>query len=167
VLYVAVLALLSHDGMGCSHPRQVADEHDARPPEQPSDQHWVQDARVRAVMDQIAAGTASWPQDLPPHPEAANPLELERAFADSARLADTLAAAATELPAAVAARPMPDEHRRGFVRQAQTLRRHALELHAAARLHNVSEMQRALARINTSCFECHGKYRDVAGELKK
>jgi len=133
---------------------------------QTSERHWVQDEKVREVMKRIAAGTASWPQDLPPHAEAANPLDLERAFADSARLAGTLAAAAGDLPAAVADRPMPEEHRRGFVRQADALRRHALELREAARLHNVSEMQRGLARINTTCFECHDKYREVAGEIE-
>jgi hypothetical protein len=163
----AVVPLVVPAGTGCTERRTTATERGtAGSPAQPSERHWVQDDKVREVMKRIAAGTASWPQDLPPHAEAANPLDLERAFADSARLAGTLAAAAGDLPAAVADRRMPDEHRRGFAEQAETLRRHALELREAARLHNVSEMQRGLARINTTCFECHDRYREVAGEIE-
>jgi cytochrome c556 len=169
-------------GAGCSRGRRAADERGgkvaapapaaataatAATTTAPSGKHWVQDANVRAVMKQIAAATGSWPQDLPPHAEAANPLDLERAFNDSARLARTLAKEAAELPAAVAERPMPEEARRGFIAQAQTLRRHALELDEAARLKKVAEMQRALGRINATCFACHGTYRDVAGELDR
>ena len=162
IAFVTVLALVA--GPGCSKGRNDG-ERGAKTPAEPSDQHWVQDAKVRAVMQQIAAATGSWPQDLPPHAEAANPLDLERAFDDSARLASTLATAAAELPAAVADRSMPDEARRGFVAQAQTLRRHAMELQESARTHDVAKMQRALGQINTTCFACHDAYREVAGEL--
>jgi hypothetical protein len=129
--------------------------------------HWVHDAKVRALMQHMSRGKASWPNDLPSDPEAPSPPEPSRTFADAAVLADLLAGAASDIPRSAADRPMPVAKRAGFAREAETLRRHALELKNAAGAGNVEQMHRALDQINATCFACHSQYRDLAGELTR
>ena len=70
VFCLSVLPLAIPAGTGCSERRTAADDRraDASPPPPPG-HHAVQEAKVRAIMQRIAAGTASWPQDLPPQIE--------------------------------------------------------------------------------------------------
>jgi cytochrome c556 len=128
----------------------------------------VQDERLRAVMGEISEHTKRWPAGVPDDPEVKQSRESEEAaetFRDAAALADGLADAAERIPQAVHARPMDPGDRRGFTTEANRLRRQAVELKAAAEGRRVERMQRALDAISSTCVGCHGKYRDIAGEL--
>ena len=133
------------------------------PTARPFGGHWVQDWRVRAIMRTIAVGAdPAWPGRLPDDPEkAASPADVRRALDDAALLADNLAIAAGQIPEAVADRPMAGSDRAGFLEQARRLREQALQLEEGARAGKVEQMQRTLDGINTTCFHCHTRYRDL------
>jgi hypothetical protein len=161
---VALLVLLG--GMSC------AEQEPTSSPPRPSlpcdaTGHWVQDEKVRALMQQIARGTASWPQGVPDDPELEVSPDLGRAFADAAVLADELAHAASQIPDVIIERPMTTDARERFIGEARSLHREALELKDAARGQRVERTQRSLARINTTCFACHSEFRDLTGEMHR
>jgi hypothetical protein len=172
---VAMLALMSTGGISCAGrdtPQSGAGTSPARDGAvggrkqgERFGEHWVQDAKVRALMQQIARGTASWPQGVPDDPESAESPDLEPAFADAAVLADALASAASQIPNAVAERRMTKDARERFIEEAESLHRQALELKEAAGGKRVEQMQRTLDRINTTCFACHSQFRDLTGDL--
>ena len=127
--------------------------------------HWVQDERLRGVMAELARQTAHWPAGLPADPEAPLDDDVADSFRQAGRLADGLAAAARNIPRAVADREMSPEVRRGFNAEAERLRQQSLQLKEAARGRKVEQMQRLLDGISSSCISCHSQYRDFTGEL--
>ena len=127
--------------------------------------HWVQDERLRGVMAEVARQTAHWPAGVPDDPEAPLTDDVADSFRQAERLADGLAAAARNIPRAVADREMSPEVRRGFNAEARRLRQQSLELKEAARGRKVERMQRLLDGISASCISCHSNYRDFTGEL--
>jgi hypothetical protein len=140
---------------------------DSRSPRAAFGEHWVQDAEVRALMQRMARGNTAWPDDLPEDPEGVNRADPSQAYAEAATLADLLAQIASDIPQAIAHKSLPDAKRKGFIKEAEALQRHALELKEAARAGKVEQMQRALDRINTTCFACHSQYRDLSGDLNR
>ena len=165
----ALAAILS---LSCNRSKQ--DSRPTSPPpvapvEEPAartGEHWVQDERLRAVMGQISEHSKKWPAGLPDDPEAAQSRESQDAYRDAAALADGLADAAERIPRTVRGRRMAAADRRGFNAEADRLRRQSLELKSAAEGRRVERMQRALDAISSTCVSCHGRYRDVAGELR-
>ena len=129
--------------------------------------HSIQNAKIRDLMQRMARDKAEKSKDLPDDPESAGPFNPHQVFADAVTLADLLAQTATDIPKAIADRPITQEKRIGFTREADALRRHALEFKEAALVGKVEQMQRALDRIDTSCINCHNQYRDIAGVLKR
>ena len=127
--------------------------------------HWVQDERLRGVMAELARQTAHWPAGVPADPEAPLTDDVADSFRQAGRLADGLAAAARNIPRAVADREMSPETRRGFNAEAERLRQQSLQLKEAARGRKVEQMQRLLDGISSSCISCHSQYRDFTGEL--
>ena len=137
------------------------------PSTRPMGQHWIQDERLRAVMADVAQCMRDkYPSGLPSDPEQPTPPDIARAFADAARLADALARGAERIPRAIEGNTkISDEDRRGFFEEAQTLRRHALQLGADADDRRLEGMQRSLLGINATCIACHSKYKDISGEI--
>jgi hypothetical protein len=131
-------------------------------------EHWVQDWRIRAVMQRIAVGAnPNWPRDLRHDPEQSpTTAQVDRSLTDAAALADSLAAAAAQLPAVVANRPIRDGDRQDFIARAMTLRQQSLELKQQALAGRVEQAQRTLNAINTTCFDCHARHRDLSGVLE-
>lgn len=133
-------------------------------------EHWVQDWRIRALMQRVAIGeNPNWPrgggaQHDPERPPTT--AQTRQNLADAAALADGLAAAAAQLPGIVANRPMPDEDRQDFTARAMTLRQQSLDLKQQALAGQVEQAQRTLNAINTTCFDCHARHRDLSGVLE-
>jgi cytochrome c556 len=115
----------------------------------------------------MARGNTAWPDDLPQDPEGVSRVDPSQAYAEAATLADLLAQNASDIPRAIAHKSLSDAKRKGFIKEAETLRRHALDFKEAARTRKVEQMQRALDRINTTCFACHSQYRDLSGDLDR
>jgi hypothetical protein len=137
------------------------------PATQPMGKHWIQDERLRAVMADVSKRMRdNYPSGLPEDPERPTPPDLSRAFADAAKLADGLAKGAERIPLAIDGKQkISAEDRAGFLEEARTLREHALQLRAAADERRLEGMQRSLLGINATCIGCHGKYKDISGEI--
>lgn len=132
-------------------------------------EHWVQDWRIRAIMQRVGIGAnPNWPRDLQQHDPEGSPTttQVRQGLADAAALADSLATAAVELPGVVANRPMRDDDRQDFTARAITLRQQALDLKQQALAGQVEQAQRSLNAINTTCFDCHARHRDLSGVLE-
>jgi hypothetical protein len=87
------------------------------------------------------------------------------AAASAATTADDLAQTALRIPAAVDGKSLSEADRAGFVAQARTLHDQALRLRGEAERLRVEQMQRTTEAITATCIACHGRYRDVAGNL--
>ena len=133
-------------------------------------EHWVQDWRIRAIMQRIAIGeNPNWPRGGAAQHDPERPPTTARTrqgLADAAALADGLATAAAQLPAIVANRPMRDEDRQDFTARAMNLRQQSLDLKQQALAGQVEQAQRTLNAINTTCFDCHVRHRDLSGVLE-
>jgi hypothetical protein len=131
-------------------------------------EHWVQDWRIRAIMQRVAIGeNPNWPRGAQHDPERPpTTAQARQNLADAAALADGLAAAAAQLPAIVANRPMADEDRQDFTARAMALRQQSLDLKQQALAGQVEQAQRTLNAINTTCFDCHVRHRDLSGVLE-
>ena len=132
------------------------------------DEHWVQTPQLKALMMRVGhTASTSTPRTIPDDPERpARPEDVEQAFSDAAVLADGLAAAAAEIPAAVEGRRMSDADRRGFLTEAETLRSLSVQLKQDAVDRRAEAMDRTLTRINATCVTCHSRYRDLSGNLE-
>ena len=132
----------------------------------PGDEHWVQNEQLRAVMLRISDKTQKyWPQEIPGQRDDQRAGDLEQAAESARRLAAGLATSADRIPAAVEHVEMTDTDRAGFVAEAATLRRQALDLGEAAAARKPAEMQQHLDAITATCVSCHTRYRDLAGAL--
>ena len=129
--------------------------------------HWIQDKRLRAVMADLSRRMQeNYPGGLPEDPEQTAPREIGRALADASKLASELAKGSERLPFAIEGNAkISAEDRAGFLNEARTLRKHALELGEAAGEWRIEGMQRSLLGINATCIACHSKYRDISGEI--
>jgi cytochrome c556 len=129
--------------------------------------HWVQSQQLRGVMEQLSGLRGAIPKtDMPQDAESPAGNEANLAIASAAALGDALAETAMKIPAAVANHKMSEADRRAFVAQAQTLRDQAIELRDAAKARKLERMQEAMDQLNTTCFACHSRFRDLAGELE-
>jgi cytochrome c556 len=125
----------------------------------------MQGERLTKVMGQIAGLHGALPKGLPEDAESPAGLEARRALAEAAALANALADAAKNIPAAVEHKPMSDADRRGFNTEAEQLHEQAIALRNAARANQIEPLQGMLDNINTTCIACHSRYRDFSGEL--
>jgi hypothetical protein len=130
-------------------------------------EHWIQDERLRDVMADVSRRMReNYPSGLPDDPEQSAPPEIGRALVDAAKLADGLVKASERMPLAIKGNvAISDEDRAGFLREARTLRKHALQLSEAAGEWQIEGMQRSLQGINATCIACHSRYKDISGEL--
>ena len=150
------------DAGGTSHPR-VAELDPAAA--EGARRHASDGRHLREVMHELAERTAFAPtNELPADPES-NKAADPRLFAEVEALAGGLAEAAARIGPAAEGVKLFNEDRSAFEAEAATLRRHAQDLEAAARSHNVERMQRTFDRVNASCIGCHSRFRDFAGEL--
>jgi len=140
----------------------------ARPPTtEPIGRHWIQDQRLRVVMADVSRRMReNYPSRLPDDPEQPTSPDLGSTLDDASTLARELARAAERIPRAIEGNAaIAEADRAGFLEEARTLRRHALDLSAAASEGRVEAMQRSLLGINATCIACHSRYKDVSGEL--
>ncbi len=128
-------------------------------------QHWVQNQRLKLMMDQISKLNASIPKGLPEDVESPEGREASLAAANASTAADDLARTALLLPSLMEGKSLNEADRRGFTAEAQTLHDQAVQLRDFAQKFQVEKMQRTLSDISTTCFSCHSRYRDLAGEL--
>ena len=117
------------------------------------------------MMGQIAGLHDAFPKGLPEDAESPEGKEAKWALVDLASVANALADTATNIPAAVASKPMSDDDRRGFVAEATRLHDQAVVLRDAARANQVEPLQGMRDNINVTCISCHSRYRDISGDL--
>jgi cytochrome c556 len=131
-----------------------------------SQQHWVQNKQLSELMKTISARMlADAPDELSRPRSDQRPEELDRAIKATAKLARGLADSAERIPAQVESVKMNEADRAGFLAEAKTLRKQALELGKAADARNTDDMQSKLNAISSTCISCHSRYRDFAGVL--
>ena len=174
--YLACLVLtvlLGFAGWSCTSSDADLSDDQARannaPAVEPMGKHWIQDERLRSVMQGVSQQmTTHYPGGLPDDPEEPLPPDLEKSFKDAASLADALARAADQIPLAIRGNTkISAEDRAGFLEEARLLKTNAQELGSAAREQRLEGMQRTLARIDGTCMACHSKYKDISGELNR
>lgn len=127
--------------------------------------HWVQNARLKTVMDQISKLNASFPNGLPDDVESPAGREAAAATATASSAAEDLARAALEIPTALEGKSVSEADRAGFTAEAQTLHAQAIRIRDAAHKRRLEQMQQTLTEINSTCLACHGRYRDFSGQL--
>ncbi len=129
--------------------------------------HWVTSQQLRGVMEQLSGLRGAIPQtELPQDPESPAGKQANLAIEAAGALGEALSQTAMKIPAAVSDRKMTEANRREFATLAQTLRDDAVELRDAAKARKMERMQEAMDKINTTCFACHSRFRDLAGELE-
>jgi cytochrome c556 len=134
-------------------------------PESPQ-QHWVQNKQLSDLMKTISARMLTDAPDELSRPRSdQRPEDVERAMKSAAKLAKGLADSAQRIPAQVENVKMNEADRAGFMAEAETLRKQAIELGKAADARQTDEMQRKLNAISSTCISCHSRYRDFAGQL--
>jgi cytochrome c556 len=128
-------------------------------------QHWVQDSKLRALMDGMSKQTTALPAGNADAESAETKLERE-SFQQAAMLADTLSQTALQLPQIVKRDKLSEADQRGFDGEARTLHDLALQLKDAARANKIERMQNVLTNISSTCMACHTHYRDLTGALE-
>jgi cytochrome c556 len=129
--------------------------------------HWVQSQQLRGVMEQLSGLRGAIPNtEIPQDPESPQGKQANLAIEAVAALGEALSETAMKIPGAVANHKMNEADRRAFVAEAQTLRDQAIELRDAAKSRKLERMQAAMDQLNTTCFACHSRFRDLAGELE-
>ena len=156
LILIALMALAS-----CEHQRPPAQQRAIATP----GQHWMQDARLKKVMEQIAGLHGAFPKGLPADAESPEGREARQALAELAAVSNALADAAQNIPAAVENKTMSADDRSGFVAEAARLRDQAITLRDAARNNRIEPLQGMQDNINATCISCHSRYRDIAGAL--
>lgn len=142
--------------------KTTVDDTEPGPPE-----HWIQDARLRAIMRDLERETiVSWPQEIQDrYPPATKSQQAVKALEEACWLADGLAKAAGRIPAAVAHIDMSEADRRGFLAQVETLRDQAQKLEEVAGQADLDGMRQVLSHIRQTCNACHERFRDFAGPM--
>jgi cytochrome c556 len=130
-----------------------------------SQKHSVQGQDLKALMTRVSQLNARLPKGLPEDVESPTGRELAVAAASAATSADYLADAALRIPQSLQGKSLSEADRRGFTAQAQTLHDQAVRLRADAEHLKVERMQDGIEQITGTCMACHGRYRDLAGEL--
>jgi cytochrome c556 len=130
--------------------------------------HWVQDAQLRKIMDEVQSlATTTWPQELEPEVSKSNLQQRLRAFAEAERLAEGLAQAADSIPQAVADVKISEADRGSFLASVQTLREQARRLGEAAQAGDDRRMEGVLNAIDETCMSCHERFRDFSGPINR
>lgn len=130
--------------------------------------HWVQGARIQAIMKELQSLTvATWPQELEPEFSNARTQQRVEVFSEAKHLAEGLARAADEIPAAVTDVEMSEADKRSFMAQVDTLREQAQRLGKAAGSTDERGMDRALKAIDETCMSCHERFRDFSGSINR
>lgn len=126
--------------------------------------HWIQDARLREIMNELESLTVkSWPQEIEAEYSQAEQYRLAQALWEARQLADGLARAADQIPVAVSHVSMSEADRRSFAAQVDVLRDQAVRLSEGAALGDRTAMQRVLDQIDATCNSCHERFRDISG----
>jgi cytochrome c556 len=172
-LVLPVLSIAIMSAISCTHEKSSTSREAKPMAKSPASQpvlegpHWVQSRQLRGVMEQLSGLRGAIPKpDMPQDAESPAGKQANLAIAAAAALGDALSQTAMRIPAAVADRKMTEADRRAFVAQAQTLRDQAVEFRDAAKARKLERMQDAMDQINTTCFACHSRFRDLAGELE-
>jgi hypothetical protein len=152
----------SAGGTGSAEALPVRQATAASPPAGP---HWVQDTRLRTLMDGIAIKSATVPEGTEDVESPAS-LQQKQSFDLAAALADTLAQTALQIPQVPGKDKLSEADRRGFDAEANTLHELALELKKGAQAHKIERMQSTLSTISSTCTACHTRYRDLTGFLQ-
>ncbi len=128
--------------------------------------HWVHDARLREIMDELDRGLfKSWPQEVENEYAEVDLRKHKASLAEAHELAEALADAAGRIPQAVAHVKMAEVDRRSFVAQVETLRDQAGRLSEAASSRDPDAMRSVLGAISATCNSCHQRFRDIAGPM--
>lgn len=162
---LALAACANHDT--AAHAKVTPPTVPASQPVNPDRPHWVQSAQLQSVMQQLSGLHGALPtKDLPQDAESPSGWNAKTAMAAAGALGDALATQAMRIPASVSGKSMTDADRAAFADQAHALHDQAVELRDAARANKVEQVQAAYDKINTTCFACHSRFRDLAGELE-
>jgi cytochrome c556 len=161
MLLVGLLASCHHDSI----PQAVGTGPTPTAPLASPQKHWMQNQRLKAVMDQISKLHTSFPKGLPEDVESSAGPEALLAAANAANAADELARTALRIPAVLEGKSLSEADRRGFIAEAQTLHDQAMLLRDSAQKFQVEEMQQTLDGLTSSCISCHNRFRDLSGEL--
>jgi hypothetical protein len=154
-------------GAGCSNSTGSRDGQTVNPGPTSKPMHSVQVRQLKGLMQVIShTATTRWPKTMPTDVE--QPVDTsaqQRAYDEAAMLADSLVIAASQIPAVVDAKTLPDEIRTGFLSEARMLKDQAVQLKVNATQKRAESMERTLDAINTTCINCHSKYRDLSGNI--
>jgi hypothetical protein len=167
------LSLLAAAGIAvlasCHHATQPSGRSAAPSATQPvaaaAQNHWVQNQQLKAAMGEIARLHGSLPKDLPEDVESPTGRMVALAAANAATAADNLAATAAGLPRLLEGKSLSEADRRGFLALGQTLSDQAIRLRGDSEKLQVEQMQRSMQAVTATCIACHGRYRDLAGEV--
>jgi len=130
--------------------------------------HWVQDAQLRRIMDELESLAAvTWPQELEPEMSKTEIQRRLMMFSEAQSLAEGLAQAADEIPRTIAKVEISEADRRGFLALVETLREQAQRLGEAARTGDDRRMEWHLNAINETCVSCHERFRDFSGPIDR
>ena len=153
-------------GTACNNASKPAgDAGKTTPASQPV--HSVQVRQLKGLMQVIShTATTRWPKTMPTDVEQpVDAASQQKAYDQAAMLADSLAIAAGQIPAAADEKTLPEDVRSGFLAEARKLRDLAQQLKKDAQGERAESMQRTLDSINATCLNCHSKYRDLTGNI--
>lgn len=146
ILAVAIAAVLS---FSCTQSTPAArDGAAAGPP------HAVHSADLQAAMRNINQRSQ---EDIAAELYTGNPTNPN--MDDVAKSADAIAGVANNIPSLVAASQMDSADRAEIGRLASQLRESAVDLRNKARENNLAGVRSAMDRVNTTCTECHTRFR--------
>jgi len=130
--------------------------------------HWVQDARLREIMQQLdRLPWSTWPQEVEAEYRGAVPPGAVQPFQQARELAEGLADAADQIPRAVEHIRMTEVDRRSFLVQVDVLKEQARRLERAAAQNDRETMRRHLIALNETCLSCHDRFRDFSGPIQR
>jgi len=136
---------------GCAHRRIDDDAHGRRSGEEGA-RHWIQDEKLREIMDKLVAG---------PSPD-----QDQAGLSDAANFASALSDATEGIRTAGRRHQMSDADWAAFEAQIDTLRDQAAALAKAARAADIDAMRRLVDQIDLTCNACHTRFRDYSGLLE-
>jgi hypothetical protein len=139
-------------------------------PSEPSAEssHWVQDARLREIMQELdALQWTTWPQEVEAEYRDAVPPGAVQPFQQARELAEGLARAADQIPRTVEHIKMTEVDRRSFLTQVDVLKEQAHRLERSAAQTDREAMRRHLIALNETCLSCHDRFRDFSGPIQR
>ena len=128
--------------------------------------HAVHTARLQAIMAALGrSAKEEWPQEIEDIKAAQDERRKQRCMDEAGRMADGLAEAAAEIPAAIADADFSEADRKAFLDSTSLLEVQAINLSNAASASNIDQVALILNRIKTTCYGCHTQFWEQAGPL--